>query len=529
MPADSPDKSSSPWRKILGWSAIVIVGCGIAVGGYWYSSRRPAKPSESTPTAAGARSERELAAGPLIRLSKAQQAAIGLEVVKAVAGTTTEVIRAPGQVAPDETKFALIPSRAPGVVRTVTAQIGQDVRAGDLLATLDSPTVAQARADLIMSNLKLEYETTRADWQSRITEATLALIEDVRTGHSLQDIQERFEGRPVGQNREALLSAVAKFNLARASVDRSRELLTSNAVSEKQFQVVEAEYEAALALYRSLMDRMGTETRLTNTSAQQERKQAEADVRVARGRLRALGVSTTIDPFLDASDSPVQPEPEASPSSFSSRSSLATTPTDAPTMGRYELRAPFAGTIFDRDMIVPGVPIVEGRPIFHLADLSTVWVEAKVHEGDFAALEATRGGSVQIRSPAYPDQVFPGRVLYTGDLVDQKTRAIKLLAHADNTEDRKLKPGMFVDIEIRGTVGKKAVMVPASAILSSGKAAIVYVRTGDEVFERREVLEGAREDGHAALFSGVEAGEEVVTAGGFKLKAEEIRISGSAE
>lgn len=151
-----------------------------------------------------------------------------------------------------------------------------------------------------------------------------------------------------------------------------------------------------------------------------------------------------------------------------------------------------------------------------------MWVEAHVHEGDFDLLNGSRGGRVEIRSAAFPDRAFPGKVLYTGDLVDEKSRTIKLLAGAANPE-RLLKPGMFVEVRVHSTGGRPAATVPESALLTDGSAAMVYVRTGPETFERREVTVGSREEGRAAILSGVKAGEEVVSQGAYTLKAEHIR------
>ena len=90
-----------------------------------------------------------------------------------------------------------------------------------------------------------------------------------------------------------------------------------------------------------------------------------------------------------------------------------------------EITAPFRGTILDRERIVPGVAVDPTRHIFMLADLNSVWIEASVHESNYALLAGSRGGTVELRTPAYPDRVFEGQVFYTGDLVDEQSRGIK--------------------------------------------------------------------------------------------------------
>ena len=80
----------------------------------------------------------------------------------------------------------------------------------------------------------------------------------------------------------------------------------------------------------------------------------------------------------------------------------------------YSIWAPFDGTILDREMIVPGVAVDTTHRIFTLANLSTVWVEANIHESDFDMLARSRGGKIRFRSPAYPEREFEGEVIYTG-------------------------------------------------------------------------------------------------------------------
>jgi multidrug efflux pump subunit AcrA (membrane-fusion protein) len=142
-------------------------------------------------------------------------------------------------------------------------------------------------------------------------------------------------------------------------------------------------------------------------------------------------------------------------------------------------------------------------------------------------LARTRVGKVLLRSPAYPDRVFEGVVVYGGDMVEEQSRAIKLLAQADNP-GRLLKPGMFVEVEVvspgEGTVAR----IPASALLTEGSTTHVYVRGGPDVFHRREVVSEPPRGGMVSIVKGLEPGDEVVIAGGFKLKSLAIRMASSA-
>jgi RND family efflux transporter MFP subunit len=357
----------------------------------------------------------------------------------------------------------------------------------------------------------------------------------LKANASPEAIHQKFENRPIGETRERLITAYATYRLSRVTLDRNKELQEKGAIALSQFQQVEAEYESALAVYEGLMDRMGFETTLAYTRANQASRQAETALRVAVEQLRVLGINAG-DGELKAAEErmtskAVQP-PATLADAVKAAEAMAARPAgsmldvNGQPVSTYELRAPFDGTILDRGVVVPGVPVDTTHQVFTMANLSTVWVEASVHESDFSKLQGTRGGKVTIRTRAYPDRAFSGTVLYTGDLVDEKSRMVKLLASAENT-DRSLKPGMFVDVEIENQAAPAAPIVPETALLTEGADVFVFVRVDEDHFERRAVTTGTREGGQVVIRSGLKPGESVVTKGGFKLKSEAIRLIGA--
>jgi multidrug efflux pump subunit AcrA (membrane-fusion protein) len=474
-------------------------------------------------------------------LSVDQQQAIGLKTALVTSGTSYDVLTAPGRVAPNESQFAYITPRAAGVVRSVTAHIGQDVKSGDLLATIDSPEVGNARLELYTRQQALDVAKTQAGWQQMIYRNTLELIERLEKGETPEQIHRALAQRAVGENRERLMTAYAQYRLAIATIERNRELFAQKLITPKQFEQVKASYEVAQATYQSLMDQMGYDARLANTRAQQAKKQAETAVRTAQERLRILGVKPDGTEPVVKGDNVVGVKPDGTlPASHqwgsapSVRSETILPPeegkgsldVEAP-VSTYSIWAPFDGTILDREMIVPGVAVDMTHRIFTMANLATVWVEADIHESDFDSLARSRGGKIRFRSPAYPGREFEGEVTYTGDLVDEKSRRVKLLARAENPE-RLLKPGMFVEVQVLSPRGKTAPLIPAAALLTQGSRMIVYVRTGPDQFTRREVDVETPRGGTAVVRSGLEPGEEVVVEGGFKLKSLTIQVA-SAE
>jgi multidrug resistance efflux pump len=135
------------------------------------------------------------------------------------------------------------------VVRSVTAHLGQEVKAGDLLATIDSPIVGDARLELYTRLQTLEIAAAQADWQATIYTNTLELIDLLEKKESSQRIQELFRGKPVGENRERLLTAYAQYRLAEVTLARNRDLYAQSLITAKQIQQVSAEYDVAQATY----------------------------------------------------------------------------------------------------------------------------------------------------------------------------------------------------------------------------------------------------------------------------------------
>jgi multidrug resistance efflux pump len=415
---------------------------------------------------------------------------------------------------------------------------------------IDSPEVAKARFELATCLQELVIAKTKKEWQEKTSQNTLQLVKLLRDDVSPEEIQLAFQDKTLGGNREQLLSAYANFRLQRARVKRNEELNSQKVITPKEYQQVRADYESAQATYQGLMDQMEYNNKLANITAEQSLQRAETEYGVASEQLRVLGVppdgtepeikdgkvvgvlpdgSLPVAPRT-GSEATSRPEPVLAAGDESEGSSVTpvgassdaeTKPQKLP-VSTYAIWAPFDGTVLDREQIVPGVFVDTTHRIFQLADLSSVWVEVAIHEGSYGALSRSRDATVLLRSPAYPGRHFPAEVTYTGDLVDLKSRTIKLLARAEN-RDRALKPGMFVEVALRLKGTLQAILVPEAAILAEGDHPIVFVQTGPEQFEQRKVETGERDGEIVAVLKGLESGERVVVAGAFKLKSKAVQ------
>ncbi|WP_337177204.1 efflux RND transporter periplasmic adaptor subunit [Paludisphaera sp.] len=483
----------------------------------------------------------------VVKLTAEQRQLIGVEVEPVKLEHETILVRVPGRVAPDEHRYAFITPRAPGIVRSVSVRIGQDVKAGDVLATIESAAVGQSRLDLLMNLQALDVAQAMARWQATILKNTLELIERLKAGDSPDEINEKFAEKPVGTNRERLMTAYTASRLAKANLARQSDLYDQEIIRGRLMEESKARFDADLAAYQTLLDQMGYETTLANTRAQQALRQAETAVLVAREKLQVLGVDPDDDDYIPktlrqhqraagaAPDKPLE-EAGSAESVLNVAEALAAGAEEAKGSGPhplpegpaslYKLKAPFAGTILDRELVVPGVAVDVTHRIFTLANLEDVWVEANINPSNLPYVQSEDKVSITFESDAYPGKVFDARLLYTGDLVVEKTQTVTLLARADNPE-RLLKPGMYIDVALSVRSEEQLPSVPSEALLSDDDRWIAFVRVGPDEFEMREVQTRGPGEGRAAIVSGLEPGEEVVTRGAFKLKSEWIRLASS--
>ena len=126
--------------------------------------------------------------------------------------------------------------------------------------------------------------------------------------------------------------------------------------------------------------------------------------------------------------------------------------------------------------------------------------------------------TVLVRSEVLPDRTFEATVFFTGATVDPQTRTARLRAVVDNSDVR-LRPGMFVEVELPGAAASPVLQVPEASLQNHSGESFVFVHQGDETFERREVTTGRRSGGFIEVVSGLKPDERVVASGGFALKS----------
>ncbi len=189
---------------------------------------------------------------------------------------------------------------------------------------------------------------------------------------------------------------------------------------------------------------------------------------------------------------------------------------------RKTIRAPFSGVLGIRKVNL-GQYLAAGNPIVQLQALNPIYVNFGVPQQEVGQLKIGRG--LHVTTENLTGQVFSGKVTAFDSVVDESTRNIQVQATLPNPQG-KLKPGMFVQVQVGVGADRPIISVPASAINYAPYGDSVFIITDMKdpkgntyrgVRQQFVKVEGSRGD-QVAIVSGVKPGDEIVTSGVFKLR-----------
>ena len=265
--------------------------------------------------------------------------------------------------------------------------------------------------------------------------------------------------------KSRFLSAAAARKLAGLQVERERKLADKRISAASELETAEAAEEVA-----------------------------SVDLAAARQRLLNLGLSESEIDLLASDGRPT--------------SLLA-------------LKAPFPGTIVDRDVAV-GERVEAGEPIFVLADLSTMWLELSIPSGN--AVGIAPGMEVSATFSDLPDTVITAELVWIASEVDEKTRRIQARALV-TAPPVALRKGLYGEARIHLGEATPSLSVPTGAIQNIDGVSFVFVRTEPELYAatRVEIAPGTSAGQTTAIASGLAAGDRIVSKGSYILRSEFLK------
>ncbi|MCX6135201.1 MAG: efflux RND transporter periplasmic adaptor subunit [Ignavibacteriales bacterium] len=189
------------------------------------------------------------------------------------------------------------------------------------------------------------------------------------------------------------------------------------------------------------------------------------------------------------------------------------------------VHSPVSGTVIRKNVDLQQY-IAPGDPLFDVSDLRTVWLQMEVYESELAAVKL--GQIVTATIDAYPSEEFRGTVSFIGAVVEPSTRTVRVRASLNNA-GYKLKPEMFAQAVLHISLAK-AIVVPASAVITTGRNSVVWVEGEANHFEARAVKLGHRAGDFYQVLDGLNEGEAVAVSGGFLIDSEsQLQVAATGE
>ena len=246
-----------------------------------------------------------------------------------------------------------------------------------------------------------------------------------------------------------------RFDLAQRSLNRSKDLFAHKAISERDMEGAEADFN-----------------------------DAATDLQTALQALKIFGVSQAEITAAEQQNVAIRPE--------------------------LVMRAPLPGVVVQK-MVLPGQFIQAGTTAaFVISNTATVWVQGHVYDKDLGSVHV--GDKADERNSSFP-QVFHGTVSYIGDVIDPATRTTPVRIVTQNI-DGLLKKDMFVDVVIHDKTTKDVLVVPTAAVLyDEDNFPFVYLQVEKGKFAQRVVKVGGQQGDETQILEGVKAGDPIVSQG----------------
>lgn len=186
----------------------------------------------------------------------------------------------------------------------------------------------------------------------------------------------------------------------------------------------------------------------------------------------------------------------------------------------FDIQSPISGTVTKKHISI-GDYVKEGSQLFEVINLSKVWVLFDAYESDLPWIK--KGDKLSFTLQSIPGKQFNEKVTFIDPFIDAKTRVAQVRVELKNRTG-KLKPEMFANGILKSNTARNSneLLIPKSAILWTGKRAIVYVKVSNRKttsFLYREIVLGPKAGNFYVVNKGLSEGEEIAMNGVFKIDA----------
>jgi len=429
-----------------------------------------------------------------------------IQTAKVQRGTVTLTVSSDGVLQPLTT--VAVKSYAGGGVDVLAVDIGDVVKAGDLIAKID-PTDSltsydQAKADLDAAEARVTQAQEQADVQPRMTRAAIAQAEANYNSavKDLERLQRAGQPQTRAQVRSTLDKAKANLDFAEKDLARVQGLKAQGFVPQSDVDSALNRRDLAKAELASAQERGDTlEQELTPDLESAKARVAQAKAGLDRAQADAVQDKLRKADLRSADAQVTRAKAQVS---------------NAKTMLDYTtIRASRAGVILQKyveqgTIITSGrSSVAQGTDIVQLGDLTKMFVEVSLDEADVGKVHLKQ--TVDIRVEAFPEQPLRGIVTRINpQAVSQQNIATVLVTVQIENPEARLKPGMTASCDFLVEKVEDTLYLPSRAIREqNGEHLVTVMRNGKQVDlpvevgivgnDRTEILDGLREGAEVIL------------------------------
>jgi RND family efflux transporter MFP subunit len=341
-------------------------------------------------------------------------------------------IHAPGSIAAFLTQDVV--TRAPGILMNFSLYAGDKVRAGQVIASLDSPDLHSRAAAAAADAAGQSAAAQAAEIEANHHAPNAVIIARADTAAMQRDL--------VAAQADRTAKA-AQLRYWENEVRREKTLLDQGAVSAQEYQDEQTQYAAAQGAYSATANKVGSIQQQLIVS---RTKAMDAVASVEQMRAQAQSARDQADKAA------AQATTESTLASFTT----ITSPEDA---------------IVVKRLVDPGVYVAAGTVIARIAVVRKLRVQANVAQQDIAAISV----GTPIDARLQDGTIVRGRVTSVSPIADSTTHTASVEAIVDN-ERTDLVPGGYVQVTLhtRSQPTPVGVGVPSTAIVGSGSEAAVW-------------------------------------------------------
>jgi membrane fusion protein, heavy metal efflux system len=521
-------KVEVPKNNFKAWiiTAVIIglvglVGLGLIVKKTFSGEQVNAESAEKT-------DEHGKEEGKEVKLEPEMLNSANLQIEGVTSKTAVSMLTTTGTIEANPQKTQQITSLVSGRLEQINVGIGDKVSAGQTIAVVSSPQVAQMHGKMHEAETQLHLaernlnRVLKTENRVSVLQSKAKLDETEANLNRTRDLVKLNSSKDLIAAESSFTAAKAKAGEAEATLKRTKKLIELGAGAGKDLKSAQTVFETAKAeldiadnnvkkihnfvKINSGRDVLSAETAYKNAKAEydfqsnislnKEIQEARAavetsrvDVAHIRDEMRSLGVIINEHTAFD----------------HNKNSSLV------------YLKAPASGIVSER-MFNNGAGVEPNQSIMTLSDVSSVWATANVPQDQMKSIYVGTSAEIKLAD----GKTINASVSYIEPTLNEDTRTGKVRLAIDNPDSR-MKVGMFVEISFRTGKGDGTELaVPSEAVQNIGGKTIVFIPKKDETgaFEVREVKTGETSDGYTQIKEGVELGEMVVTKGSFTLKTQ---------